>query len=296
VHSLAAALMALPILLFTPAPNQPGPSSAKTAPQEEQARLAFVLEHAGVEPAAQIEVGLTFELAKGWHTYGECEGDGGMQVKVKWLKPAAKATFGEWRFPAPDRHESPGDLVDFIYEDRLTVLLPVTVSATASPGDKIEAEAEVTYMVCAEGCVPKKTVVPLSIPVVAKGTKPAPTPAAKWFAEARARVPRPAGALGEALSTSWKGNDLTISVKGATDLAFMPRFGSLPLANLFSEGVAKGPSMTMTIPPPASAGESKKPAVVDGVLRIGRAGGKPAEFVYVTLPHPAAKGTPPPAR
>ena len=156
--------------------------------------LELVAEKEWIAAGHPFDVALRFELEKGWHIYWVNPGDSGEPPRVTWDLPAGiKAGAIEW--PAP-RRLGTATIVDYGYEDAVTLIVPMRADANLSSQNPVHIAATLKVLVCREMCIPGKAQVSLALPV-----KPQPPPAntqsAHFFTEARKTWPRPAPA-------SWK--------------------------------------------------------------------------------------------
>ena len=133
-----------------------------------------------IAPGGTQQVGLVLTLDKGWHVYWTNPGDSGEPPRIAWTLPVG-ITAGPMQFPIPQRLPL-GPFMDFGYEG--VVAFPVTIAAapTRKPGP-VHLDAQVSWLVCAEVCVPGKAHLGIDL-TVQPGVPQAPL----------------AGALGEALS------------------------------------------------------------------------------------------------
>jgi DsbC/DsbD-like thiol-disulfide interchange protein len=156
--------------------------------------LELIAEKDWIPPGHPFNVALRFELEKGWHVYWVNPGDSGEPPRVTWDLPAGiKAGAIEW--PAPRRLGTP-TIVDYGYEDAVTLIIPMRVDATVSSQSPAQISANVKVLVCREMCIPGKAQVSLALPV--KSQPPPPnTQSAHFFTEARNAWPRPAPASWE---------------------------------------------------------------------------------------------------
>ena len=114
-------------------------------------------------------VGLLFNLEKGWHIYWVNPGDAGEPPRIQWDLPTGFQA-GGIRWPTPFRLTT-GTLVDYGYEGRTLLPVPLQVPASYQPGAPVALAADVRYLVCREVCIPARTRVTLSLPAAT------PTPA-----------------------------------------------------------------------------------------------------------------------
>src|SRR4051794_6860731 len=158
--AMARHLLFALLVLLAPLAARAGESAAIRSPR---ATATLVAVAAAVAPGQPVELGLRLRLAPGWHTYWQNPGDAGAPPEVTILAPAA-AEGSPIRWPAPARIPT-GPLVSFGYEGE--VLLPFRMAAPAglAPGDRLTVEAEATWLVCAELCIPEEGRFRLDLPV-----------------------------------------------------------------------------------------------------------------------------------
>jgi suppressor for copper-sensitivity B len=133
-----------------------------------------------VGSAAELRVGLEFTLQPNWKTYWRSPGDAGFPVTVDWAGSRnVAATDMTW--PAPHRFSLFG-LDTFGYKDQ--VVLPIAVRPQ-TPGEPVLLNAKVSYLACAEICVPHDAQLRLELPAGAA----APTDQAQLINRFVAQVP-----------------------------------------------------------------------------------------------------------
>jgi thiol:disulfide interchange protein DsbD len=137
-----------------------------------------------------LEVGLLFQLEKGWHIYWVNPGDSGEPPRVEWQLPAG-LTAGAIEWPAPRRLDT-GSIADYGYEDRVLLIVPLHAAASLAAQQSVRIGVQVKLLVCShEMCIPGKAELSLTLPITSQ--PPAPnTPTAELFAATRKSLPRPA--------------------------------------------------------------------------------------------------------
>lgn len=232
------------------------------------AKARLIAEASAAQPGQTLNLAVTFDIAPGWHLYWKGQNDSGMPIEVDLTLPEGFKA-GEMRWPAPERYVLPGDLVDYVYHNRVTLIVPVSVPADAK--GTLEASATVSFLVCEAACIPGKADVKVSVPVVAADAPtPALSPEAKHFAEARRLWPRPIGELGAAIGLKWGGGEhLTITAKGADRLAFMPQEGAATLVDAITTGQKEGDTLTLAF----ERGGGETGGRVRGILMRRQPGG-----------------------
>ena len=125
--------------------------------------VELVAENQWIQPAHESYLGLHFELEKGWHIYWVNPGDSGEPPRVAWQLPTG-VTVGEIQWPTPQRLGT-SSIVDFGYENGVTLLVPVHVEAPlgAKGPAQAELEAQVKVLVCREICIPGKAQLSLTV-------------------------------------------------------------------------------------------------------------------------------------
>ena len=125
--------------------------------------VELVAENQWIEPAHESYLGLHFELEKGWHIYWVNPGDSGEPPRVAWQLPTG-VTVGEIQWPAPQRLGTTS-IVDFGYEDGVTLLVPVRVEPSLAAKSPAQAQfgAQVKVLVCREICIPGKAQLSLTV-------------------------------------------------------------------------------------------------------------------------------------
>jgi DsbC/DsbD-like thiol-disulfide interchange protein len=244
------------------------------AHDEDLVRVSVVAEHPGITPGGTVWVGVRMDMEEGWYTYWPGKNDTGMGSSVTADGPDG-VTFGDVRWPTPERQMLPGDILDHVYRKSITALIPVTVPPDAEVGTDLQLSFDVSWLVCKSVCIPGDQTVTLKLPVVPE-LPPADPNAAKLIADTRARVPKPLP-TGERIATvQWNGSDATVRVRGAYKLAFYPDTESSIVANIHREGVAQTDYLTLK-----TVGE---PTVLSGILEIFSADGHSRVFQLRSSP------------
>ena len=181
-------------------------------------KVELIAEDAALEADRVTWVGLLFDLEKGWHIYWVNPGDAGEPARIQWDLPTgfqARAI----RWPTPQRLTQ-GALVDYGYEGRTLLPVPIQVPASHQPGAPATLAADVRYVVCREVCIPARTRVTLSIP------SPASTPAdlaarGELFRRAREHSPAPMPATWRAHASERRGQFVLTLQTGSRETAAM---------------------------------------------------------------------------
>jgi thiol:disulfide interchange protein len=160
----------------------PGPVKAPHLTAE------LVLLGPAIAPGGTQEVGLVLTIDEHWHVYWINSGDAGYPPHITWTLPPG-ITAGPMQFPIPQRLPL-GPSMDFGYEDEVAFPVAISASATAKPGP-IHLDAQITWLVCAQACLPGKAHLGLDL-IVRDGSPPiAQEPAVGALAEAMTLIPKP---------------------------------------------------------------------------------------------------------
>lgn len=220
-------------------------STSQAQPPKEHAKARLVSEFARVTPGSTAWFGLDYEIETGWHLYWDGVNDSGFATKLN-AKASPGFKVGDVVWPAPHRLVSPGDILDHIYEKRVTLLFPVEVPKDAKPGQELSIHAMPEWLVCHDVCLPGSADLTLKVSVAESGEKPALTAEAPLFATARQRVPKPLPKDNPPVSINVTKGRVTVTAKGASEVAFYPHSDCVSLPDLIKEGQKKGDRLTMT--------------------------------------------------
>jgi DsbC/DsbD-like thiol-disulfide interchange protein len=247
----------LTLLLTLPAAAQD--PSADPLGEEERVSAELVSEQEGLKVGLNW-VGVTLRIVPDWHVYWLNPGDAGVPTTVE-VKGLPKGVTHRIRWPAPKRLAHDG-LVDFVYEDEVTILIPLRVTKEVALGSKIALDVKVTWLVCKDVCVIGAARLKRTLKVVSGPGKVRPEDK-KAIALSRARLATPAP---KDLEVAWSGAKLNLRVPGAQRLAWFPALPTESSPDL-SLVEAKGERLTLTYP--ARVKSAKR---VTGLLALTRKG------------------------
>lgn len=189
-----------------------GAPAAAQLPSANVIRVTLAGEQPVIAPGQEFWVAVQFKMDKGWHIYWTNPGDSGEPPRVQWRLPAGFQV-GELQWPHPERLVTKYS-TDYGYAGQMLLLAPIRPPAGLAPGAKVDVAGTVKWVVCREVCIPGKTEVSLSLPVL-RGAAPQPS---KVFDDARERIPQPAPAHWRARARSQK-NDFVLSIDTGRPLA-----------------------------------------------------------------------------
>jgi thiol:disulfide interchange protein len=240
-----------------------GPAAAQAVVESEQIRAELSAEHNTVAPGESLWVALTFDIKPGWHTYWRTPGDSGLPATLNWTLPEG-VTAGPIQWPPPERLAY-GDLTNFGYSNKVTMLTELKVDAAAPPADAV-LKAEGMWLVCAEICIPEDGSFTLPIKIAPGGARMS-TAAGAAIAAARAKLPQPAP-WPVSFSRNSKTLTLTagpdVSADQAANVAFFPDAEGV-IANAAPQTAAlRNNALQLAMTPGTAA-----PADITGVLVLG---------------------------
>jgi len=253
------------------------PAEALQPQQRQHARARLISEFDSVVPGTTAWLGLNFEIDDGWHLYWNGLNDTGFPIQAEVAAPDGYRV-GNIVWPAPVRHTSPGDLLDHVYEKRVTLLIPIEIPGAAEPGTKVRVSVDANWLVCQEACLPGSALVRIELPVAAAGTKPIKSRDAAAIDEARSLVPKTWASDNKMVTIAWEGDALGIRSSGSKDVAFYPGEKSAAVADLVTSGVAKDGRLTLLL---AKAGPGAR---LTGVVEVGRPGKGPRTLYWIDFP------------
>lgn len=261
----------------------PGANQRPEAREAPHARLSLICDTDAPRPGDVIRLGVRLMLDKGWHVYWNGLNDAGGPPKITLtLPPGYTADAALW--PAPERHVSPGDILDHVYDHELTVLVPVHVPRDAAPTGEARFAVKCEWMICATICKLEEGEAGLTLPLGApRGDEQNRADAdRKSIAEAVKRLPRPLAEAKDKVRVVRKDSGVEMRAEGATRLVFYPSCECVWFADLLHEGEAKGDRLSMRF-------EEGKSGPVSGILGVFGPDGKSCSWYSVDLPEEKRK-------
>ncbi|MCA9726175.1 MAG: hypothetical protein KC729_00725 [Candidatus Eisenbacteria bacterium] len=236
----------------------------------------LVLEAGALAPGNLVDLAVIFEIEPGWHLYWRNPGDSGLPPTIDLTLPAG-ITAGQPRWPAPHRELDADIILDYVFEDRLVVLIPLNVADTTPLGDA-RIDADLSWLVCQEVCVPGERTVSATFPVTRDPVRPfIALGDQEAIMEAVDRMPTDQAPPG--FEHTWKGDLLTLRVPGADGLTFYPYESDAYVypTDAIEHGEVSTDHMELTYPASVRVLDE-----VAGVLEVRHAGS--ATFHEVRIP------------
>ena len=186
-------------------------------------KVELLSDRGTVRAGEKFALAVSFQVDPGWHIYWQNPGDSGFPTTAEIRGPEG-FEIGPLRYPAPERVDLEGDIVEYVHTGEVVLLADVRAPAKLSPGTSLRFEVECRWLVCTEVCYAGSGKSEVALTVAEPRREPR-LANEKLFAGARARTPRPWKDLAGA-TLSWSRTDectiLAITVQDATELEFYP--------------------------------------------------------------------------
>jgi thiol:disulfide interchange protein DsbD len=172
------------------------------AAAEPPASATWIAETMSAKPGEPVHTVVVMKVSKGWHTYWENPGEGGMPLEIKASLPEGW-TLGAIQHPVPKRFMT-GDLSGFGYEGEIH--FPVTLTAPEAFGGALpKMTAKFSWLTCDdETCLPGEAEMTL-----AAATEP------QTVAAAYSALPKPIP--GAKLTLAAEGDNILITLIATKD-------------------------------------------------------------------------------
>jgi thiol:disulfide interchange protein DsbD len=184
--------------------------------------VRLVSEQDAVVPGGTFWVGFDLILDDGWHVYWQNPGDSGLSPKIKWqLASGIKA--GDIHWPYPERINV-GPLTSFGYEHEVLLLVPISIDQNSQSSKNVNLHARIDWLACQEECIPGRTELNLSLPVVKNSSAITFDRFKNYFDQTRQNLPQLIPYITS--HTVLDGNqwrvDIQTSLKRQSDIIFYP--------------------------------------------------------------------------
>ena len=130
----------------------------------EQVKAQLIASVNSVHAGDEILIGVNQRIIPHWHTYWKNAGDSGLPTKIEYDLPAGSSA-GEIQWATPNLIRL-GPVVNFGYDNEVTLLSNLKISKDAVVGSQFPIKAKVNWLVCEEACIPQEVELALELPVV----------------------------------------------------------------------------------------------------------------------------------
>lgn len=170
---------------------QPSQAASGAWAQTDYTKLRLVSQTDAVGSSPALTVGLHFQLNDHWKIYWRSPGDAGFPPSIT-LNGSTNAEDATIHWPLPERFSILGfETLGYIDE----VVLPVTITVP-NPGEAVSLRAQVSYLACAEICIPYDAEIALDLPPGATQGAAQPSAEAHLINRFETQVPKPGPAQG----------------------------------------------------------------------------------------------------
>lgn len=160
---LTSILLAVVIFLSQAPISLAAPTEPEALPTPVSVEL--IADTTAVVPGQPFTIAVRFKMEPGWHIYYKEPGDSGYPTKVVFdLQEGFSAGESQWKKPS---QFNDFDTTTFGYGDETVIAFTITPPANLKPGDTITIEAEASWLSCKDSCIPGRTTVSITLPVVA---------------------------------------------------------------------------------------------------------------------------------
>ncbi|MCA9278881.1 MAG: hypothetical protein H6815_11870 [Phycisphaeraceae bacterium] len=185
----------------------------------------LIAEQDAVRAGSTVDVGILLDIEPGWHTYWNGKNDTGFPVSVSFELPnGVRADALQW--PVPKRHLQPGDILDFVYEDKVLLISTIHVPEGIGEVANLYVKANVEWLVCKEACLPGSAELETYIPITRGETEPPRSKHASLFAQMRETLPRklpkPGTERALEMELRWNDSSFLAVVPNAKIVRFFP--------------------------------------------------------------------------
>jgi len=129
--------------------------------QENPVQVVMIADVTEIKPGDSFRAGVKITIERGWHIYGEDPGLSGLPTKVAWTLPEG-ASAGPVEYPPTKPFTFLGELGQGYTE---TVVLWSTIQTNVDLSEPLLLEAESSWLVCKEVCMPGRETATLTIPI-----------------------------------------------------------------------------------------------------------------------------------
>lgn len=236
-----------------------------------------------LQPRAPFFIGVRFTIEPGWHIYWNGMNDTGQAPNITLDLPEGfKQLPTTW--PAPKRHVGRGDILDHIYEDSVTLVIPVQTSSTIEPGTELTIKMNADWLVCSDVCVPEEGSAEVTLPVE-KSEDPVKLSAdTDWFNPVKSSLPATWSDHPKQGSLEWKDRVLTISSVSGKHIEFYPGTKSTPVINPVKNAASDDGKLVLRFD-----ADGDEPVRAHGIVAIWPDSGSKAKYYDLDVKSPAPR-------
>jgi DsbC/DsbD-like thiol-disulfide interchange protein len=137
---------------------------ARAGQGDQLVQAELVADKSSIKPGQSFDLAVHLKIQPEWHIYWKNPGDAGLATKLKLELPPG-FTSEPLQYPVPNRLDLPGDIINYVYQDEVTLLVRITPPADLPSATPVAITGKVTWLVCKDVCVPGSALVSLELPV-----------------------------------------------------------------------------------------------------------------------------------
>ena len=141
-----------------------GSNSGKSE-QSTPVTVSLLSDSDGIVAGGKFKLGVKFDIQPGWHTYYKDPGDSGMPPNFEWILPEGFKS-GPTIWAKSHTESVDASLIAYGYSDTVLHGFEITAPADLKEGDRLTLKVKVKYLVCKDVCLPGKTELEITLPVV----------------------------------------------------------------------------------------------------------------------------------
>ena len=134
------------------AASAPAQGAAPTAPLD-PVKARLIAETGSIAPGKTLWVDLHLDIAPGWHIYWRNPGDSGLPTEIAWTLPAGLQRRRDRLAGAGALCRGRRSAITAI-SGSADLLVPIAVPASLEPGGPVRLEANASWLVCSDICIP----------------------------------------------------------------------------------------------------------------------------------------------
>ncbi|MFN0065723.1 MAG: protein-disulfide reductase DsbD family protein, partial [Chlamydiales bacterium] len=241
-------------------------------------------ENSSIAAGQPFWVGVELKLAPGWDTYWINPGDAGLPTKIDWQLPAGfKAGPIQWPYPEKFTNDQ---MVGFGYTGSVLLMTKITPPSELKAGEKIDLQADVTWLACKDSCQPGSAQLVLQIPIAEKAELN-PTTGALFIKE-RTKLPQTLTRKEGRLTVSAKDENIVLNLQLEKNLPQIKEMVFIPAqGDVIDYGAPQKMELDrggITLNMKRSQGGVALPSEMKGVLVVSQVG-SPAKYVIQVDTH-----------
>ena len=161
-------LQVLALAIFAMVPTLALEAASGPEAKTEYVSATLITDTEAIVPGESFWIGVRYDIKDLWHIYWMNPGDTGLATSIDWQLPDG-FTVGELQWPTPSTYLMSG-LMNYVYEGTVVLMAEAKAPDNLELGTSLTLNAETSWLVCKDICIPGDAMVSLDIPVSAQTT------------------------------------------------------------------------------------------------------------------------------